>query len=68
MSKNNDHFYVEKRDDGSFAASRGGAQRASYTGETQSEVIDQLRQKQPDAPRHIERVRNTKASHPDKWR
>lgn len=68
VGKNSDHFYVEKREDGTFAATRGGGQRASYTGATQREVLDQLREKRPGAPVHVERVRNTSKGSPDKWR
>ena len=68
MTENKDHFYVEKREDGTFAGSRGGAKRASAIGETQGEVIDKLRKMDPSAPIHIERVRNTQKGHRDKWR
>jgi hypothetical protein len=68
MSDNKDHFYVEQREDGTFAGSRGGAKRASAVGETQGTVVEKLKRMDPSAPIHIERVRNTGKGHPDKWR
>ena len=65
---NEDHFYVEKRDDGSFAGTRGGGQRASVVGQTQGEVVEKLKKMDPNAPIHIERVRHTTGGIPDKWR
>jgi hypothetical protein len=67
-SRNDGHYYVERRPDGTYAGSRGGAQRAGYTGPTQGNVIDQIKQKVPDAPIHIERQRHTTQGDPDQWR
>jgi hypothetical protein len=64
----NDQFYVERRPDGSYAASRGGADRASAIERTQAEAIERAREIAPNAPIHVERVRNTNRGHRDEWR
>ncbi|MDP4200856.1 MAG: DUF2188 domain-containing protein [Bacteroidota bacterium] len=66
--QNSNHYYVERRPDGSYAATRGGAERAGFTGPTQGNVIEQVRQNNPDAPIHVERQRHTTDGNPDKWR
>jgi uncharacterized protein DUF2188 len=70
MSKkdNNDQFYIERRPEGDYAVRRGGADRASAVEPTQAEAIDRARQIDPDAPIHVERVRDTSRGEPDKWR
>jgi hypothetical protein len=66
--KNENHYYVERRDDGKYAGIRGGAARAGFTGPTQANVIQQIQQKNPEAPIHVERQRNTSKGQPDWWR
>lgn len=66
--ENNDHLYIERREQGDYAVRRGGSERASAVTSTQGEAINRGRQIAPDAPIHVERVRNTSGGHPDKWR
>ena len=66
--KNSGQFYVERRDDGKYTGTRGGASRASVVGDTQKEAIQGVKEIAPDAPVHVERVRNTDVGHRDKWR
>ena len=68
MSKNEDQFYIERRDDGDYAVRRGGSQCASAIEDTQAEAIARARQIDPEAAIHVERVRNTDIGSPDKWR
>lgn len=67
MSDEN-HFYIERTNDGKFAARRGGAKRASAIEPTQGDAIERAKEIDPNAPIHVERVRNTKIGSPDKWR
>lgn len=66
--KDEDHFYIERRPQGDYAVRRGGSERASAVESTQGDAIDRARELDPEAPIHVERVRNTDAGHPDKWR
>jgi hypothetical protein len=66
--KNSGQIYIERRDEGDYAIRRGGADRASAVERTQGDAIDRARQIAPDAPIHVERVRNTDVGHRDKWR
>lgn len=67
-NKNNDQFYVERRDEGDYAVRRGGADRASAVEPTQREAIERAKQMNPSAPIHVERVRDTNVGVRDKWR
>ncbi len=67
-SKNNDQFYIERRDAGDYAVRRGGADRASAVEPTQHQAIDRARQIDKSAPIHVERVRDTNVGGRDKWR
>ena len=67
-NKNNDQFYVERRESGDFAVRRGGADRASAVEATQHRAIERARQMDPSAPIHVERVRETNVGGRDKWR
>ena len=60
-------IYIEPRDNGGFGAKHPNGQRAVVTGETQRSVIDQVRDKYPDAEVHVARVRNVGPG-PDKYR
>ena len=63
MSK--DKIFVEPRPDGGFGAKH--EQRSVVTAPTQGAVIDQVKQKYPDATVHVARVRNIGPG-PDKFR
>ena len=67
-NKNNDQFYIERRDGGDYAVRRGGAERASAVESTQRAAIERAHEINPNAPVHVERVRNTNVGQPDKWR
>jgi hypothetical protein len=60
------NIYLERRKDGSFAATQNG--RTIATGETQAEAALKAHKKKPDDPILAERVRNTDAGSRDKWR
>ena len=66
--KNHDQFYIEQRPDKTYAASRGGAERASAIEKTQAEAIQRAREIAPNAPIHVERVRDTNVGSRDHWR
>lgn len=68
MARNSDAFYIEPTDDGRFKYSRGGADRASGTADTQKDAIDRARLQDPDAPIHAARVRHVDGHHPDQFR
>lgn len=61
-------IYVERRPQGDYAVRKPGSERASAVTPTQGEAIDRAKQIAPDAPIHVERVRNTDNGRPDKWR
>lgn len=65
MSK--DKIYIEPRNTGGFAATREGGKRAVITGQTQGQVIQQTKDKYPDATVHVARVRDVGPG-PDKFR
>jgi hypothetical protein len=65
MSK--DKLYVEQRPEGDFAVRRPNSQRASAVEPTQAKAIERAKALGDPKP-HIERVRETKAGKPDKWR
>ena len=62
-----DEFFIERRDDGKCKVLKPGADRASAVAETQRGAIERARTLNPDAARHIERVRNVGPGR-DKWR
>jgi hypothetical protein len=68
MSRNHDQFYIERRDGGDYAVRRGGSDRASAIESTQGAAIERARQMDPNAPIHVERVRDTDVGGRDKWR
>jgi hypothetical protein len=65
---NDDHLYIERRDEGDYAVRWGGAQRASSVEPTQAEAIARARRLSPNAPIHVERVRDTRVGSRDHWR
>ena len=68
MTENRDHFYIERRPQGDYAVRRGGSDRASAVAPTQEAAIERARQLDPNAARHVERVRDTDRGSRDKWR
>ena len=65
MSK--DEIFIEPRPDGGFGAKHEHGQRSVVTAPTQGAVINQVKQKYPDATVHVARVRNIGPA-PDKFR
>jgi hypothetical protein len=63
-----DNLFIERRDQGDYAVRKPGSDRASAVEPTQKEAIERARELNPDAAIHVERVRNTDAGSPDKWR
>lgn len=61
-------LFVEKRPQGDFAVRKANSERASAVADTQKEAIQQAKKIDNEAALHVERVRNTKAGNPDKWR
>ena len=62
-----DEFFIEHRDDGKYKVLKPDTGRASAVADTQREAIDKAKALNPDATRHIERVRNVGVRR-DKWR
>lgn len=60
--------FVEQRQEGDFAVRREGSERASKVTQTQQEAIQVAREMYPNTPLLVERVRETDAGKPDKWR
>jgi hypothetical protein len=59
--------FIERRPaEGDYAVRKPGSQRASVVVPTQREAIDWAREREADI--FVERVRNTGAGNPDKWR
>ena len=65
---NKDQLYVERRAQGDYAVRRANSQRASAVAPTQAEAIARAKELNPGGRPDVERVRNTTAGHPDKWR
>jgi hypothetical protein len=61
-------LFVEQRPQGDFAVRRPGSERASAVAPTQAEAIQRARELEPGKAPLVERVHNTSAGHPDKWR
>jgi hypothetical protein len=61
-------IYVERRPEGDYAVRKPNSERASAVEPTQAKAIERAKQIDPGAKPHVERVRNTTAGHPDKWR
>ena len=59
-------IFVEQKDDGTYRAIQN--KKTISTGSTQAEAAERAHAKKPDDPILAERVRNTKAGSPDKWR
>lgn len=63
-----DNLFIERREQGDYAVRKPNSDRASAVKPTQKEAIDRARELNPDAAIHVERVRDTNAGSPDKWR
>lgn len=63
----NDEFFIERREDGKYKVLKPDAGRASAIADTQKEAIERAKELNPDAARHIERVRDVGPGR-DKWR
>jgi uncharacterized protein DUF2188 len=61
-------LFIERREEGDYAVRRGGSKRASAVLPTQADAIARAKELEPESTPMIERVRNTKIGHPDKWR
>jgi hypothetical protein len=68
MTTNHNAWYIERRPDGKYAVSRGGAQRASAICNTQAEAIVKAKEMDASMPIHVERVRDVATGNRDKWR
>lgn len=67
MTKNSNRLYIERRPQGDYALTWGGAKRASGVCDTQREAIERARELEPEAVM-VERVRDTSKGARDKWR
>jgi hypothetical protein len=67
-NKDSNNLFIEHRPDGSYAVLKPNAERASAVALTQAEAIERAKELNPNAAIHVERVRNTNAGNPDKWR
>jgi Uncharacterized protein conserved in bacteria (DUF2188) len=69
MANKKESYDIEKRPvQGDYTVRKPGSERASAVEPTQGKAIDRARELNPDAGLRVERVRNTKAGSPDKWR
>jgi hypothetical protein len=66
--KDSNNLFVERRPKGDYAVRKPNADRASVVAPTQAEAIQLAKKLNPEAAVHVERVRNTNAGNPDKWR
>jgi uncharacterized protein YdaT len=62
------HYFVEQRADGRYAVRGKGSKRASAILATQREAIARVDALNAADHPDVERVRNTKVGHRDKWR
>ena len=62
------HYFVEQRADGRYAVRAKGSKRASTILATQREAIARVNALNATDHPDVERVRNTKVGHRDKWR
>ncbi len=61
-------IFIERREDGDWAVTREGAERASKITETQKEAIEEARKINPGYSPDVERVRETEQGKPGQWR
>lgn len=67
-NKDSNNLFVERRPEGDYAVRKPNSERASAVAPTQAEAIERAKQLNPEAAIHVERVRNTNAGKPNKWR
>jgi Zn-dependent peptidase ImmA (M78 family)/DNA-binding XRE family transcriptional regulator len=67
-NKNDNKYFIERREEGDYAVRKPNAERASAVELTQKDAIEKAKEMNPDATIHVERVRNTSKGNPDKWR
>jgi hypothetical protein len=60
--------FIEQRKEGDYAVRKEGSERASTVEKTQQGAIEEAKKMFPDTPILVERVRETEAGKPDKWR
>jgi uncharacterized protein YdaT len=60
--------FIERRNEGDYAIRQDGSKRASDVQPTQREAIERAKEMRPNAPIHVERVRDTSGGNRDKWR
>jgi hypothetical protein len=61
-------IFIERREDGDYAVTREGAEKASKITETQKEAIEEARRINPGFSPDVERVRETEKGKPGRWR
>lgn len=66
--KDSNNLFVERRPEGDYAVRKPNSERASAVAPTQAKAIERAKELNPNAAVHVERVRNTTAGNPDKWR
>ena len=66
--KNINKLFIERREQGDYAVRKPNSKRASIITKTQLQGIEEAKKLNPDATIQVERIRHTKAGHPDKWR
>ncbi|HEV2379015.1 MAG TPA: DUF2188 domain-containing protein [Terriglobia bacterium] len=64
----NKHYYIEQREDGRYAVTPKGSDRAAEIVDTQREAIERVKELNPDDRPDVERVRDTNRGGRDKWR
>ena len=63
-----EHYYIEKTDDGRSAVRAKASDRASFITATQEEAIARVKELNSNDRPDVERVRNTQTGGRDKWR
>jgi hypothetical protein len=61
-------LFIEQREQGDYAVSKGNSERASAVESTQKKAIERARKLNPGHAPLVERVRNTDRGDRDKWR
>ncbi len=65
--KTPNEFFITRREDKRYNVERPNSQRPSAITDTQRQAIDRAKKMDPDATRHIQRVRSNPPG-PDKFR
>jgi hypothetical protein len=64
----NDHYYIERKPDGTYNVENRQGQVVSSGHRTQEEAIGRAKQLNPNDHPDVERIRHTPQGGPDKWR